>query len=172
MSEYVLQVGDKGFDRLKFLNDIFGPYSRDFLARAGLAEGNCVLELGCGTGCMTSWLAKTVGHRGRVIAVDARKEQIELAQKAVRQAGCENVEFVCSTVESMDLPEGTIDIAYSRLLLMHLKDPRSAVNCVRKCLRSGGILACEEPQASSLNTEPRNEAIEKLNVMFIACLSG
>ena len=34
MNEYVLSVGKKGFDRLKFLNDVFGEHSRNFLVRA------------------------------------------------------------------------------------------------------------------------------------------
>ncbi len=80
MSEYVLQVGKKGFDRLKFINDVFGEHSRNFLIRAGLREGSRILEIGCGTGSMTTWLAKTVGKNGRVIAVDASEKQIEIAR--------------------------------------------------------------------------------------------
>ena len=86
MNEYVLQVGEQGFDRLKFLNGIFGEHSRNFLIRAGLKAGASVLELGCGTGSMTAWLAGAVGEAGSVIAVDASKEQIEIAKRAVENS--------------------------------------------------------------------------------------
>jgi ubiquinone/menaquinone biosynthesis C-methylase UbiE len=167
MSGYVLQVGKKGFDRLKFINDVFGEHSRNFLLRAGLREGNRVLELGCGTGSMTAWLAKTVGKSGRVLAVDASEKQIEIARKVVEESGATNVEFICSTVEALEVSEGSIDLAYSRLLLMHLKDPMRVLTSLQKHLKSGAVIACEEPHSSSLTTTPRNEPIERLNQMFI-----
>ncbi len=167
MSEYVLEVGRKGFDRLKFINDVFGEHSRAFLNRAGLREGQCVLELGCGAGSMTTWIAAEVGNSGRVIAVDASEKQLEIARAAADRAGLSNIDFVCSTVETLDLPGGSIDLAYCRLLLMHLTDPKRVVGDIRKYLKSGGAIACEEPHASSLTTSPRNAHIEKLNGLFI-----
>ena len=167
MNEYVLQVGKKGFDRLKFINDVFGEHSRNFLIRTGLREGNRVLELGCGTGSMTTWLGNAVGKSGRVIAVDASEKQIEIARKAVKESGAANVEFVCLTVEALDVPSVSIDLVYSRFLLMHLKDPMYVLTSLQKYLRSGGVIACEEPHTRSLTTMPRNEHIEKLNDIFI-----
>jgi len=113
MSEYVLQVGADGFDRLEFLNSIFGEHSRNFLTRARLGEGHSVLELGCGAGSMTAWLASVVGRSGRVIAVDASEDQIEIARSVVKTAGFANVEFLCSTVEGLDLPKNSVDLVYS-----------------------------------------------------------
>jgi ubiquinone/menaquinone biosynthesis C-methylase UbiE len=166
MSEYVLQVGEKGFDRLKFINDLFGEHSRNFLTRAGLREGSRVLEVGCGTGSMTTWIAKKVGKSGRVMAVDASEKQLEIARKAVEKSGVSNVEFTCSTIQTLE-PSGDFDLAYSRLLLMHLKDPVGVLLSLRRFLKQGGVMACEEPHSSSLTTAPRNECIERLNAMFI-----
>jgi ubiquinone/menaquinone biosynthesis C-methylase UbiE len=167
MSEYVLQVGRKGFDRLKFINGVFGEHSRNFLNRAGLKTGSRVLELGCGTGSMTTWLAESVGEGGRVIAVDASESQIAIARRAAEGAGAGNVDFICSTVEALELPGDSIDLAYSRLLLMHVKNPTQALTRVMKFLRPGGVMACEEPHSSSMATTPRNERIEKLNEVFV-----
>ncbi len=167
MREYVLEVGKKGFDRLKFINDIFGEYSRNFLIRAGLEKGKRVLEVGCGTGSMTTWLGKQVGVNGRVVAVDASEEQLEIARKAAEKVGAANIEFICSTIEALDLPSDSIDLAYSRLLLMHLNDPKHVLINMKKYLKPGGVMACEEPHAGSLMTMPRNEHIERLNELFI-----
>jgi SAM-dependent methyltransferase len=167
MSEYVLQVGQEGFDRLKFINDVFGEHSRNFVIRAGLRQGDRVLELGCGTGSMTTWLAEIVGQEGTVLAVDASQSQIDLARRAVENAGARNVEFVCSPVEALELPDGSINLAYSRLLLMHLKNPMRVLTSVWKLLKQGGVIACEEPHSSSLTTAPRNESIQRLNDLFI-----
>jgi ubiquinone/menaquinone biosynthesis C-methylase UbiE len=167
MNEYVLQVGKEGFNRLGFVNDVFGEHSRNFLLRAGLKDGCRVLELGCGTGSMTTWLAKAVGERGRVIAVDADEKQVAIARAAVEQAAARNVDFICSTVESLEIPDDSIDLAYSRLLLMHLKNPMQVVMRLQRFLRTGGVIACEEPHSSSLATSPRDECIEMLNRLFI-----
>ncbi len=50
MNDYILEVGKKGFDRLKFLNGVFGEHSRNFLLRAGLEKGMTVLDVWCGAG--------------------------------------------------------------------------------------------------------------------------
>lgn len=167
MSEYVLQVGNKGFDRLKFINDIFGEHSRNFLRRSGLTEGLRVLELGCGTGSMTTWIANAVGNGGQVVAVDASEKQIEIVRNAIEESGATNIEFIRSTVETLEVPDESIDLIYSRLLLMHLKNPVHVLARLRKYLRPGGVICCEEPHASSLITTPRNDSIERLNNLFI-----
>jgi ubiquinone/menaquinone biosynthesis C-methylase UbiE len=167
MSEYVLEVGKKGFDRLKFINIVFGEHSRNLLRRAGIGRGNRILEIGCGTGSMTTWLAEQVGAEGRVVAVDASDKQLEIARKAAQEAGSTNIEFIRSTVESLELPNDSFDMAYCRLLLMHLKDPSGTLARMKKYLRPRGVIVCEEPHASSLTTSPRNESIERLNGLFL-----
>ncbi len=167
MSDYILEVGKKGFDRLKFINDVFGEHSRNFLFRAGITEGQKVLELGCGTGSMTTWLAQQVGEHGRIVAIDASEKQLDIARNAAGEAGVANIEFICSTIEALDLRNDFFDLVYSRLLLMHLQDPLQALITMKKNLHPGGVIACEEPHASSLMTTPRNEHIEKMNEMFI-----
>ena len=101
MGEYILEVGKKGFDRLKFINEVFGEHSRNFLIRAGLREGIKILEVGCGTGSMTTWLSKQVGIKGHIMAVDASEKQLELARKATEESGAANIEFISSTVEAL-----------------------------------------------------------------------
>jgi ubiquinone/menaquinone biosynthesis C-methylase UbiE len=167
MVEYVLQVGKKGFDRLRFLNEIFGKHSRNFVTRTGIGTGATVLELGCGTGSMTTWLAETVGTTGRVIAVDISEKQIEIARSAVEEARFGNVEFVCSPVETLEIAEESVDLVYSRFLLMHLKDPLCVLKKLRKYLKQGGIIASEEPHTSSLETSPRNKNLQSLNDLFV-----
>ncbi|MBF0546589.1 MAG: methyltransferase domain-containing protein [Candidatus Riflebacteria bacterium] len=137
------------------------------MIRAGLRKGARVLEIGCGTGSMTTWLSQTVGKNGQVIAVDVSEKQIEIARKAAEESQLTNIEFICSTIEEFELSGNLVDLVYSRLLLMHLKDPMRILKKLQSCLRSGGVIACEEPHASSLITTPRNEYIERLNNMFL-----
>lgn len=52
---YVLGFGEQGQERLAILNELFESTSRDLLLKAGLTQGKKILEIGCGTGNMTSW---------------------------------------------------------------------------------------------------------------------
>ena len=54
MIEYGIQVGKIGFDRLKFISEVFGIQSKNFLSWASLREGGIILEIDCGTGSMTT----------------------------------------------------------------------------------------------------------------------
>ena len=46
--------------------------------------GNDILDLGCGTGELSAYLAELVGPKGRVLAVDPDKERIRVAQESLK----------------------------------------------------------------------------------------
>lgn len=167
MSEYILKTGDAGAERLDLLNRVFSPYSQSYLLDVGLKPGMRVVELGCGTGVMTTWIAKHVGDSGHVTAIDGSKEQLDYARKMASEAGIKNITYIHSTVEEISPENNAYDLAYSRYLLMHLPDPVFALKRMHSLLKPQGILACEEPTASSLLTYPKNNVIEKLNEYFI-----
>ena len=51
----------------------------------GLAGGESVLEIGCGTGAVTLPLAQAVGERGRVVAVDISEPMLDVARQRDRR---------------------------------------------------------------------------------------
>src|SRR6201997_1155175 len=53
------------------------------LACLGLAGGESVLEIGCGTGAVTLPLAEAVGELGRVLAVDISQPMLEAARQRI-----------------------------------------------------------------------------------------
>ena len=54
--------------------------------------GDAILDLGCGTGELSAYLAELVGPEGKVIGVDPDKERIQLAKESHNQI--ENLSFV------------------------------------------------------------------------------
>ena len=167
MNDYSFGVGREGAERLDLVNDVFGPHSRRFLMNAGLREGISVLEVGCGSGNMTAFLAEQVGPAGRVVAVDASPQQIEIAGELCSNAGHRNVTFVCARAEALDLPGQRFDLACCRLVLMHLREPGPVVARMAGLLVAGGTLACEEPTTSTLHTLPRCEVFHRVNDLFL-----
>ena len=98
----------------------------------------CVVEIGCGLGRITRWLAE---HFGRVAAVDISEEMIRGARE--RLADCPNVEwFVGSGSDLAMLPDAAFDLAFSYIVFQHIPSRdviRSYVRETARVLRPGGF---------------------------------
>lgn len=94
-------------------------------------------DLGCGTGDAAAWLAPVVA---RVHAIDSSETMLRAARK--RLAGFANVEFAAGTLESLPLPDASVDAAVCVLVLHHLDDPSRALREFARVLRAdrgGGV---------------------------------
>ena len=61
------------------------PVNDLLLARSGVAAGESVLEIGCGTGAVTVRFAEAAGERGRVVGVDISEPMLAGARKRRRR---------------------------------------------------------------------------------------
>jgi len=93
-----------------------------------LRPGDCVLDLGCGTGMSLPLLREAVGPGGRVVGVDQSSEMLALARLRLQRAGWGNVVLQCAAAEVALLPRQadavllhfTHDILQSPVALDHL----------------------------------------------------
>lgn len=89
-----------------------------YLTRSAAELGrplNSALEVGCGVGRLTPWIA---AHADRVTALDMTDAMLDAARRSC--AGLENVHFVHAPAER--LPRETVDVAVSVWVLMHILD--------------------------------------------------
>ncbi|WP_236682672.1 class I SAM-dependent methyltransferase [Rickettsia felis] len=92
--------------------------------------------MGCGNGTMTEIMASRVGDSGQVYAVDISEQQIQIAKQRIKNAGFKNVTFIASDLYSLlNNNYSKADIVYSRLLLMHLKNPVEAIKLMSSLLK-------------------------------------
>lgn len=96
-SDYMLATGSEAAHRLRLLDEIFGPGTRELLDRAGLAPGMRVAEIGCGTGLVALWIARQVTQRGSVAAVDMSSEQLAVAKRNAEAASLRTFPFTPRT---------------------------------------------------------------------------
>jgi ubiquinone/menaquinone biosynthesis C-methylase UbiE len=121
--------------------DTYGPPAEHTQARLeallpalGLEAGMDVLEVGCGTGQATGWLAGVV-HPGRVTAVDFSPAMIE----AARGRGVFAL-FMLADVCSAELEPGAFDAAFCLHVFPHFRDAGAALSNIARSLRPGGRL--------------------------------
>jgi SAM-dependent methyltransferase len=117
------------------------------LDRLQLAGGENVLEIGCGTGAVTLSLARCVGKRGRLVAVDISEPMLEVARRRVAESGLHNVTLLLGDAQVMALQQAAFDIATSRMGVMFFADPAAAFRNINGALKPNGrlIFACWAP---------------------------
>lgn len=96
-----------------------------------------VVEIGCGTGQMSLFLA---GGERTVIGADLTRASLRLGLQAAHRFGCENVGFVETDLLRPGLRREAFDVVYCAGVLHHTPDPREAFASVARLVRPGGIL--------------------------------
>ncbi len=96
-----------------------------------------VLDLGCGTGQMTIFLAN--GKR-RVVGADLTRASLALARDAARRFGVEQTLFVETDLRRPGFAEGQFDVVLSLGVLHHTPDPRAAFGALARLARPGGVI--------------------------------
>lgn len=99
-----------------------------------LGSGLSLLEVGCGTGKTTGWLAGQVAP-GRVTAIDFSEKMIELARQKPIDA-----DFACLDVCSDDLGRDVYDVILCFHSFPHFRDQRAALKNFAAALKPAGRL--------------------------------
>jgi cyclopropane-fatty-acyl-phospholipid synthase len=107
--------------------------------RAMLADGQRILELGCGWGSLTLWMAERFPN-ARITGVSNSRTQREhiLGQAAARGLG--NVEIITTDVNRLELPEGAFDRVVSIEMFEHMRNYRTLLGNIARWLAPGGQL--------------------------------
>src|SRR5947209_13281393 len=79
-------VGLAGYveKRMEKVNDLL-------VERSGVAPGEMVLEVGCGTGAATVPLAEAVGDTGEVVGIDISEPMLAAARERISHSGLRNI---------------------------------------------------------------------------------
>ena len=97
-----------------------------------------MLELGCGTGQLSLFLASA---DRRVVGADLARPSLELAQAAAGRYGVPNVQFVETDLRTPGLRRSAFDVVICSGVLHHTPDPRAAFAAVARLARPGGVVA-------------------------------
>jgi 2-polyprenyl-3-methyl-5-hydroxy-6-metoxy-1,4-benzoquinol methylase len=96
-----------------------------------------VLELGCGTGQLSLFLA---GADRTILGADLSRPSLELAREAARRYGLNGVHFVETDLRAPGLRRDAFDVVICSGVLHHTPDPRASFASVARLVRPGGVL--------------------------------
>lgn len=107
-----------------------------------------ILEIGCGIGRMTEFIAKNFKH---VSSIDISKEAIEYASRRLSEYS--NIDIKQSSGDKIPYKDGQFDFVFSYLTLQHLPSLKSLDNYLKEIIRvlkSGGIAKLQFRSGASL----------------------
>lgn len=113
------------------------PVLRDYLLRFGVSQGECVLDVGAGTGRLTRYLHELTGPKGYVVAEDISEQMLIEAGKSIDS---ENVHFLCDDVCGLALKADSFDKVICFSIFPHILHPQKALSEIYRVLHPGGRL--------------------------------
>jgi len=116
------------------------------LFRCDIRSGDTVLEVGAGSGALTTALLRAVSPGGRVLTLELRGDNAQLAGRNVRRMGFGDWECIVCDAKEAD-PDITADA-----LVMDMPDPQDAFGNLLPKVRPGGMVCVYVPNANQLET--------------------
>jgi ubiquinone/menaquinone biosynthesis C-methylase UbiE len=150
---------DTEFEILKRQASLALTMETQFWKNAGLKRDMDVLDMGCGCGFTSVFLAEYVKD-GKVLGVDPSEELISSAKLQAKDVP--NVQFELGNVYDFSISERKFDFIYCRFLFQHLREPEKALRNLKKTLKPGGIICIMDVDDSWLMLYPEPEVFSSL----------
>ncbi len=138
MNEYVLDHHLEGEGaRLALMSRLLDPMHRRHVRELGIGPGDRALEVGCGNGSISAWLAAEVVPEGGVVGFD-----LDLSLVSARAP---NLELRAGDILNGPVEVGGFDLVTARAVLHHLADAELAIANLVAGVAPGGAILLIEP---------------------------
>ena len=137
-------------------------------ALAELKPGEIVLDLGSGGGIDVLLSARRVAPGGKAYGLDMTDEMLALANENKRKAGVENVEFLKGEIESIPLPDASVDVIISNCVINLSANKDRVLAEAFRVLKPGGRLAVSD-------VVTRGEMLPEIRqsvLLWVGCVAG
>jgi arsenite methyltransferase len=137
-------------------------------ALAELEEGETVLDLGSGGGIDVLLSARRVGPTGKAYGLDMTDEMLALARENQRKAGVANAEFLKGEIESIPLPDASVDVIISNCVINLSADKRRVLAEAFRVLKPGGRFAVSDVVLRGSMPAQVRRSME----LWVGCVAG
>jgi ubiquinone/menaquinone biosynthesis C-methylase UbiE len=127
---------------------------------AQVKPGDCVLEVGCGTGTLTLAAKRQAGPSGKVFGIDVIPGMIELCQRKAAQANLD-VTFQLGSIDDIPFSANQFDVVMCSFMIFHMSEMvrRKGIIEIYRVLRPQGRLLVLD---LALPTQPLPRAIAQV----------
>lgn len=137
-------------------------------ALLALEPGQTVLDLGSGGGIDVLLSAQRVGPAGKAYGLDMTDEMLALARENQRKAGAINVEFLKGTIESIPLPDNSVDVIISNCVINLSNDKEAVLREAFRVLKPGGRFAVSDVIVRGAVPADIRRSME----LWVGCIAG
>jgi ubiquinone/menaquinone biosynthesis C-methylase UbiE len=124
------------------------------VAALGLRPGQCVADLGAGTGYFSRPLSAAVGPAGTVLAVDPEPNLVAYLRERSEREATANVVPILASHDNPRLPPGFVDVVLIVDTYHHIDDRITYLRNLRRALRPSGRVAVVDWQKRPLPVGP------------------
>jgi arsenite methyltransferase len=137
-------------------------------ALAELKAGEVVLDLGSGGGIDVLLSARRVGPTGKAFGLDMTDEMLALAEENKAKSGLTNVEFLKGEIESVPLPDNSVDVIISNCVINLSGGKDRVLSEAFRVLKPGGRFAVSDVVVRGYVPD----AIKKNIELWVGCVAG
>jgi ubiquinone/menaquinone biosynthesis C-methylase UbiE len=108
---------------------------------AQVKPGDCVLEVGCGTGTLTLAAKRQAGSSGKLFGIDVIPGMLEVARRKAVQANLD-VEFQLGSIDDIPFDESQFDVVMCSFMIFHMSEQvrRKGIAEIYRVLKPQGRL--------------------------------
>jgi ubiquinone/menaquinone biosynthesis C-methylase UbiE len=117
---------------------LFEPWARELVARAGARKGSSVLDVATGPGTVARLIAAEVGVDGVVVAADISPQMLRIAAAKVAEPGSASIEYVECSATALAV-DASFHVVLCQQGLQFFPDRLAAVQEMHRVLIPGGV---------------------------------
>lgn len=117
------------------------------IRRSGMKPGMKVLEIGCGSGAFTTYVAVLIGPEGEVYGLDTQQKMLDQLEKKLKKpqwSGIKNINLVKAGAYSLPFTDNFFDLVYMITVLPEIPDQIRALKEIQRVVKPGGYISVSE----------------------------
>jgi ubiquinone/menaquinone biosynthesis C-methylase UbiE len=117
------------------------------LSNLSIKPGMTIVDMGCGNGFYSLKMAKMVGKKGRILAVDVQPQMLFYLRNRMEEAGIENITPILGSFHNPRLPANSTDLILMVDVYHELSHPQKMLADMRNALKPDGLMVLLEYRA-------------------------
>ncbi len=117
------------------------------IKRSGIGKNMTILEIGCGSGAYTTFVAREAGERGKVYALDIQPNMLKQFKNKLdkeEHKDIQNIELILGNAYELPWKNNSFDLVCMITVLQEIPDKLKALKEVMRVLKPKAILAVTE----------------------------